>query len=156
KGAVFVKELNEIPETSQPVMFSAHGVSKVVVEAAEKRGFQTFDATCPLVSKVHKEAEILHGQGYHVIMVGHAGHPEVLGTMGQIPPGTSTLVQTVEDVAGLHVPDGPLALTTQTTLSVDETREIVAALQARYPHLKMPKKEDICYATTNRQAAVKV
>lgn len=155
KGAVFVDELHEIPATDAPVIFSAHGVAKAVPEDAQRRNLFAIDATCPLVTKVHREAEVHHRRGRHVILVGHAGHPEVIGTMGQLPPGAITLVETVEDVAGLDVPAGDLAYVTQTTLSVDDTRGIIEALQARFPAIASPHKEDICYATTNRQEAVK-
>lgn len=155
KGAVFVDELHEIPATDAPVIFSAHGVAKAVPEDAQRRNLFAIDATCPLVTKVHREAEVHHRRGRHVILVGHAGHPEVIGTMGQLPPGAITLVETVEDVAGLDVPTGDLAYVTQTTLSVDDTRGIIEALQARFPAIASPHKEDICYATTNRQEAVK-
>jgi 4-hydroxy-3-methylbut-2-enyl diphosphate reductase len=156
KGAVFVEELDEIPETTQPVIFSAHGVAKAVPAAAAARNLFHLDATCPLVTKVHRETEIHHKRGRHTILIGHAGHPEVEGTMGQTPPGTVTLIETVADVARLAFPDGtPLAYTTQTTLSVDDTAEVVAALQARFPALVGPHKEDICYATTNRQQSVR-
>ncbi len=156
KGAVFVDELDEIPDTGQPVIFSAHGVAKAVPAAAAERGLFHLDATCPLVTKVHREAEIHHRRGRHVILVGHAGHPEVVGTMGQLPEGAVTLVETPADVAGLEVPPGTaLAYTTQTTLSVDDTRAVVEALAARFPDIVAPHKEDICYATTNRQEAVK-
>ena len=157
KGAVFVEELDEIPETDQPVIFSAHGVAKSVPAAARLRNLHAIDATCPLVTKVHREAERYHAAGRHVLLVGHEGHPEVIGTMGQLPPGSVTLVETVEDVAKLSLPHGTaLAYSTQTTLSVDDTAEVIAALQARFPDIAGPNKEDICYATTNRQAAVKV
>ena len=156
KGAVFVEELDEIPDTPQPVIFSAHGVAKSVPAAARFRNLHYIDATCPLVSKVHREAERQHASGRHVILIGHDGHPEVVGTTGQLPPGAVTLVETVEDVARL-VPTDPamLAYATQTTLSVDDTAGIIAALRARFPAIAGPNKEDICYATTNRQAAVK-
>jgi 4-hydroxy-3-methylbut-2-enyl diphosphate reductase len=156
KGAVFVEELDEIPETAQPVIFSAHGVAKSVPAAAAARALFHLDATCPLVTKVHREAEIHYRKGRHVILIGHAGHPEVVGTMGQLPAGAVTLVESEADVAGLDVPVGqPLAYTTQTTLSVDDTRQVVDALVARFPEIVAPHKEDICYATTNRQEAVK-
>jgi 4-hydroxy-3-methylbut-2-enyl diphosphate reductase len=155
KGAVFVEELDEIPETRQPVVFSAHGVPKSVPEAAGARGLFHLDATCPLVTKVHREAEIHHRKGRHVILIGHAGHAEVLGTMGQLPEGAVTLVETVADVGRLAPPPGDLAYTTQTTLSLDDTAEVIAALVARFPAIQGPHKEDICYATTNRQHAVK-
>jgi len=156
KGAVFVEQLSQIPDDGQPVIFSAHGVPKSVPEAAESREMFYIDATCPLVSKVHMEAERYHKFGRQIILIGHAGHPEVIGTMGQLPDGAVLLVETLEDVAGLVVEDEErLAYCTQTTLSVDDTAEIVEALQARFPSIAGPKKEDICYATTNRQAAVK-
>jgi 4-hydroxy-3-methylbut-2-enyl diphosphate reductase len=155
KGAVFVEELDECPD-DRPVIFSAHGVPKAVPAEAARRQMVYVDATCPLVSKVHIEAERHHAEGLQMVMIGHAGHPEVLGTMGQLPEGEVLLVETVEDVAGL-VPRDParLAYITQTTLSVDDTAAIVAALEARFPGIVGPAKEDICYATTNRQAAVK-
>jgi len=156
KGAIFVEELDEIPDDGQPVVFSAHGVPKSVPAAAAARNLYFLDATCPLVSKVHREAERHFAAGRHLLLIGHAGHPEVVGTMGQLPPGAVTLVQSVEEVASLAVPEGaPLAYTTQTTLSVDDTAEIVAALHARFPDIEVPIKDSICYATTNRQAAVK-
>lgn len=156
KGAVFVDELDEIPTTDAPVIFSAHGVPKAVPRAADARQLFAIDATCPLVTKVHREAEIHHKRGHVIILVGHAGHPEVIGTMGQLPPGTVHLVETERDVEKLAFPDGtPLAFVTQTTLSVDDTAAIVAALKARFPDIVAPHKEDICYATTNRQEAVK-
>jgi len=156
KGAIFVKELDEIPNDGQPVIFSAHGVAKSVPEAAEKREMFYIDATCPLVSKVHREAERHHKNGDQIILIGHAGHPEVIGTIGQLPDGAVLLVETVDDIAGIIVQDeNALAFCTQTTLSVDDTAGIVEALQARFPSIKGPHKEDICYATTNRQMAVK-
>ena len=156
KGAVFVEELSQIPDDGQPVIFSAHGVAKSVPERAESRNMFYIDATCPLVSKVHREAERYHKQGHQIVLIGHAGHPEVIGTMGQLPEGAVLLVETIEDVADLQVQDeAALAYCTQTTLSVDDTAEIVTALQARFPKIEGPHKEDICYATTNRQAAVK-
>ena len=155
KGAVFVAELDECPD-DRPVIFSAHGVPKAVPAEAAKRQMVFVDATCPLVSKVHIEAERHHGAGLQMVMIGHEGHPETVGTMGQLPEGEVLLVETVEDVARL-VPRDPakLAYITQTTLSVDDTADIVAALTARFPAIVGPHKEDICYATTNRQAAVK-
>ena len=154
-GAVFVKELDEVPD-GRPVVFSAHGVPKVVPAAAEARGLDYLDATCPLVSKVHRQAERLIEAGRHIIFIGHAGHPEVIGTFGQVPPGSMTLVETVEDVALIDPADqANLAFLTQTTLSVDDTAAIVGALQARFPAIQAPRSEDICYATSNRQAAVK-
>jgi 4-hydroxy-3-methylbut-2-enyl diphosphate reductase len=155
KGAVFVKELEEVPD-GRPVIFSAHGVPKAVPAEAARRELLYVDATCPLVSKVHREAERRFAQGRHIVLIGHAGHPEVVGTLGQLPQGAISLVESVEDVAALAPPPGkPLAFATQTTLSVDDTAEIVAALQARFPDIQPPHKEDICYATTNRQDAVK-
>ena len=154
-GAVFVKELDEVPD-GRPVVFSAHGVPKLVPAAAQARGLDYLDATCPLVSKVHRQAERLIEAGRHIIFIGHAGHPEVIGTFGQVPPGSMTLVETVEDVALIEPADrANLAFLTQTTLSVDDTAAIVEALQARFPAIQAPRSEDICYATSNRQAAVK-
>jgi 4-hydroxy-3-methylbut-2-en-1-yl diphosphate reductase len=154
-GAVFVEELDEVPEDAI-VIFSAHGVAKAVPAEAERRHLQYIDATCPLVSKVHREAERHFSLDHHIILIGHAGHPEVVGTIGQLPQGAITLVESAEDVAALEVEDpSNLAYITQTTLSVDETVSIVGALQERFPDIAGPKKEDICYATTNRQAAVK-
>ena len=154
KGAVFVEELDDVPD-DRPVIFSAHGVPKSV-PAAAARGMVYVDATCPLVSKVHLEAARHHDDGLQMVMIGHAGHPEVLGTMGQLPPGEVLLVETVADVARLAPRDAArLAWITQTTLSVDDTAAVVAALQARFPAIVGPAKEDICYATTNRQAAVR-
>ncbi|MGF1658535.1 MAG: 4-hydroxy-3-methylbut-2-enyl diphosphate reductase [Rubrimonas sp.] len=155
KGAVFVEELDECPN-DRPVIFSAHGVPKSVPEEAARRNMIAVDATCPLVTKVHLETQRHHEQGRQLIMIGHAGHPETVGTMGQAPEGAVLLIETVEDVATLQVADPDrLAYVTQTTLSVDDTAEIVAALQARFPGIEGPAREDICYATTNRQAAVK-
>ncbi len=156
KGAVFVDELSEVPVTTAPVIFSAHGVPKSVPNEAAERNLFAIDATCPLVTKVHREAEVHARRGRHVILIGHQGHPEVIGTIGQLPEGAITLVETVADVARLApAPDAALAYATQTTLSVDDTAEVVAALRARFPHIVGPHKEDICYATTNRQEAVK-
>jgi 4-hydroxy-3-methylbut-2-en-1-yl diphosphate reductase len=156
KGAVFVEELDEIPETGAPVIFSAHGVPKSIPTEAKKRNFFALDATCPLVTKVHREAEIHHKRGREVVLIGHAGHPEVVGTVGQLPAGAITLVQSVDEVASLKPRDpGNLAYVTQTTLSVDDTTDIIAALKARFPQIHGPHKEDICYATTNRQEVVK-
>lgn len=155
KGAIFVEELDQVPDGA-PVVFSAHGVPKVVPQDATARGLDWLDATCPLVSKVHRQAERQVEAGRHILFVGHKGHPEVIGTMGQVPEGTITLVETVEDVAKLPFgTDKPLAFLTQTTLSVDDTAEIVAALRAKFPQITGPKAEDICYATSNRQEAVK-
>jgi 4-hydroxy-3-methylbut-2-enyl diphosphate reductase len=156
KGAIFVEELDEIPETDAPVIFSAHGVPKSIPEEAKKRNFFALDATCPLVTKVHREAEIHHKRGREIVLIGHAGHPEVVGTVGQLPAGAITLVQSVAEVAAFAPRDpGNLAYVTQTTLSVDDTAGIVAALKARFPGIHGPHKEDICYATTNRQEVVK-
>jgi 4-hydroxy-3-methylbut-2-enyl diphosphate reductase len=155
KGAVFVEELEEVPD-GVPVVFSAHGVPKAVPAAAQDRGLDYVDATCPLVSKVHRQAERQIEAGRHIVFIGHKGHPEVIGTFGQVPDGHMTLVETVADVAALAFPaDAALAFLTQTTLSVDDTAQVVAALKARYPAIVGPKAEDICYATSNRQAAVK-
>ena len=154
-GAVFVDELDEVPD-DRPVVFSAHGVPKSVPAAAQERSLHYVDATCPLVSKVHRQAQRLIEEGRHILFIGHAGHPEVIGTFGQVPPGSITLVETVDDVAGLAVPDPEnLAVLTQTTLSVDDTSAIVEALKARFQRIRAPRSEDICYATSNRQAAVK-
>ncbi|WP_171236161.1 4-hydroxy-3-methylbut-2-enyl diphosphate reductase [Ruegeria sp. HKCCA6837] len=155
KGAVFVEELHECPD-DRPVIFSAHGVPKSVPAEASKREMIYVDATCPLVSKVHVEAQRHADAGLQMIMIGHKGHPETIGTMGQLPEGDVLLVETVEDVATVDVRDPKkLAFVTQTTLSVDDTKDIIAALQARFPAIVVPHKEDICYATTNRQEAVK-
>ena len=155
KGAIFVEELDEVPD-GVPVVFSAHGVSKSVPIEAEDRGLAYLDATCPLVSKVHRQAERLVDAGRHIIFVGHAGHPEVIGTFGQVPPGAMTLIETIEDaVAFVPVDPNNLSFLTQTTLSVDDTADIVAKLVERFPGIKAPRGEDICYATSNRQAAVK-
>ncbi|MEM9222343.1 MAG: 4-hydroxy-3-methylbut-2-enyl diphosphate reductase [Pseudomonadota bacterium] len=156
KGAIFVEELEEIEDDDRPVIFSAHGVPKEVKADAANRNMFFLDATCPLVSKVHKEAEIHHKRGRDILLIGHAGHPEVVGTMGQLPEGVVRLIETVRDVMTLEVtnPDN-LAWISQTTLSVDDTREIVAALKDRFPNIVGPHKDDICYATTNRQEAVK-
>ncbi len=160
KGAIFVEELDEVPARDHrpnvPVVFSAHGVPKSVPADAEARGLYQLDATCPLVTKVHREAEKHFAQDRHLILIGHAGHPEVVGTMGQLPAGAVTLVEDVEDARSLAVPPAAhLAYITQTTLSVDDTAEIIAALRERFPGIEGPRREDICYATTNRQAAVK-
>ena len=156
KGAIFVEELHEIPPGDRPVIFSAHGVPKAVPADAKARNMFFLDATCPLVSKVHVEAERQYAEGRNILLVGHAGHPEVIGTTGQLPPGAVTLIETVADVAKLNPRDpAKLAYVTQTTLSVDDTADIVAALKARFPAIAGPHKEDICYATTNRQDAVK-
>jgi 4-hydroxy-3-methylbut-2-enyl diphosphate reductase len=156
KGAVFVEELGEIPATAQPVIFSAHGVAKAVPDEARLRNLFHLDATCPLVTKVHREAEIHFKRGREVVLIGHAGHPEVAGTMGQLPTGAITLIETEADARAFQ-PKSPkqLAFITQTTLSVDDTAAIVAILQQRFPEMVAPHKEDICYATTNRQEAVR-
>ena len=155
-GAIFVEEISEIKDKSRPVIFSAHGVPKKVPKEAEELNMKYVDATCPLVSKVHREAENMHKNGYHIILIGHKGHPEVIGTMGQIPLNGITLVETVEDVEKIFFKkDEKLAFITQTTLSVDDTKEMIECLKKRFPKINEPKKEDICYATTNRQAAVK-
>lgn len=160
KGAIFVKELTDIPADDLargcPVVFSAHGVPKTVPAMAQKMNILYIDATCPLVSKVHREAEMHHKQGKHIVLIGHAGHPEVVGTMGQLPVDAVTLVEDVADVQALQLgADSALAYVTQTTLSVDDTADIVAALQKKFPAIASPRKEDICYATTNRQLAVR-
>ncbi|AGK59272.1 4-hydroxy-3-methylbut-2-enyl diphosphate reductase [Hyphomicrobium denitrificans 1NES1] len=156
KGAVFVKELDEIPDTRQPVIFSAHGVAKAVPEAAKNRNMFVVDATCPLVSKVHMEATRHYEQGREIILVGHHGHPEVVGTLGQLPAGAIHLVKSAKDARAFMPRDSSkLAYVTQTTLSLDDTAEIVAVLKERFPQIGGPVKEDICYATTNRQNAVK-
>ena len=154
-GAIFVDELDEVPD-DRPVVFSAHGVPKAVPANARERGLVHVDATCPLVSKVHRQAERLIEDGYHILFIGHAGHPEVIGTFGQVPAGSMTLVESVSEVASVIIPNPErLAFLTQTTLSVDDTAAIVEALKVRYPAIRSPRSEDICYATSNRQAAVK-
>lgn len=156
KGAIFVKELNDIPETTQPVIFSAHGVAKAVPAAAQARNMFVLDATCPLVSKVHMEAARHFEQGREIVLVGHRGHPEVIGTMGQLPEGAVMLIETSDDARTFTPKDANrLAYVTQTTLSLDDTAEIVTILRERFPSIAGPVKEDICYATTNRQHAVK-
>jgi 4-hydroxy-3-methylbut-2-en-1-yl diphosphate reductase len=156
KGAIFVEELDEIPDTGAPIVFSAHGVPKAVPEEARSRRMFVLDATCPLVSKVHVEAERHYGEGSEILLIGHAGHPEVIGTTGQLPEGAVHLIETVAD-AMRFTPKNPerVAVITQTTLSVDDTREIVDVLKRRFPRMVTPRKDDICYATTNRQDAVK-
>jgi 4-hydroxy-3-methylbut-2-enyl diphosphate reductase len=154
-GAIFVDELDEVPD-DRPVVFSAHGVPKSVPAAARDRSLTYVDATCPLVSKVHRQAERLINEGRHILFIGHAGHPEVIGTFGQVHDGSMTLIETVDDVKGLSVTNAAnLAFLTQTTLSVDDTAAVVDALKARFPEIRAPRSEDICYATSNRQAAVK-
>jgi len=154
-GAIFVDELDEVPD-DRPVVFSAHGVPKAVPAAAQSRGLAYVDATCPLVSKVHRQAQRLIEEGRHILFIGHAGHPEVIGTFGQVPAGSITLIESVREVAELDIPESAsLAFLTQTTLSVDDTAAIVDALKSRFPAIRAPRSEDICYATSNRQAAVK-
>jgi 4-hydroxy-3-methylbut-2-en-1-yl diphosphate reductase len=154
-GAVFVDELDEVPD-DRPVVFSAHGVPKSVPAEAQDRGLTYVDATCPLVSKVHRQAQRLIEEGRHILFIGHAGHPEVIGTFGQVPPESMTLIETVADVAALNLPENAnIAFLTQTTLSVDDTAAMVEALKTRFPAIRAPRSEDICYATSNRQAAVK-
>jgi len=156
KGAIFVEELDEIPDITKPVIFSAHGVPKSIPEVAVQRNIFAIDATCPLVTKVHREAEFHHQRGRQVLLVGHAGHPEVVGTLGQLPKDSIILVQTPEDIQNLKVIDeANLAYVTQTTLSIDDTRSMVECLTKRFPKIIGPQREDICYATTNRQEAVK-
>lgn len=156
KGAVFVEELDEIPVSDAPIVFSAHGVPKSVPADARNRRLFVLDATCPLVSKVHIEADRLFDRGHEILLIGHAGHPEVIGTTGQLPPGAVKLIETSEDAASFTPKDtSKLAVITQTTLSVDDTREILSVLQRRFPDIVVPRTDDICYATTNRQDAVK-
>jgi len=156
KGAIFVEELEEIENKSRPVIFSAHGVPKKIPEDAKNYNMTYVDATCPLVSKVHREAENLHKAGYHLILIGHQNHPEVIGTMGQLPNGSIDLIQNEEDAKNYKTKNqDKISYVTQTTLSVDDTREIIKILKKRFPNIKEPMKEDICYATTNRQLAVK-
>ena len=154
-GAIFVEELNEIKDKTRPVIFSAHGVPKSVPKEASNYKMEYIDATCPLVSKVHREAENLNKSGVHVILIGHKNHPEVIGTMGQLPKGEIDLIENIEDVKNYSNKKEKLAFVTQTTLSVDDTKEIISALKNKFPEIREPKKEDICYATTNRQSAVK-
>ena len=155
-GAIFIEELSEIKDKSRPVIFSAHGVPKSVPIEAEDFKMEYIDATCPLVSKVHREAESLHKAGYHILLIGHHNHPEVIGTMGQLPSGSIDLIQNVKDVQSYNLNiKKKIAYVTQTTLSVDDTKNIIAALKIKYPDIKEPLKDDICYATTNRQSAVK-
>jgi len=156
-GAIFVEELSEIEDSSRPVIFSAHGVPKSVPEEASFKKMFYIDATCPLVTKVHREAESLHKNGYDVILIGHKNHPEVLGTMGQLPKGAIKLIETVKQAQDLNVNElkKPVAYVTQTTLSVDDTKDIIEVIKGKFPEIKSPTKEDICYATTNRQEAVK-
>ena len=155
KGAIFVEELEEIEDKSRPVIFSAHGVPKKIPEDAKEYNMTYVDATCPLVSKVHREAENLHKAGYHLILIGHQNHPEVVGTMGQLPIGSIDLIQNEDDAKKYNTKNEKISYVTQTTLSVDDTKEIINILKDRFPNIKEPAKEDICYATTNRQMAVK-
>jgi len=155
KGAIFVEELEEIKDKSRPVIFSAHGVPKKIPEDAKDYNMTYIDATCPLVSKVHREAENLHKAGYHLILIGHQNHPEVIGTMGQLPTGSIDLIQSEDDAKKYHTKNEKISYVTQTTLSVDDTKDIIKILKDRFPNIKEPAKEDICYATTNRQMAVK-
>jgi 4-hydroxy-3-methylbut-2-enyl diphosphate reductase len=157
RGAIFVEELSEIKDLSRPVIFSAHGVPKTVPKEAEIKKIFYVDATCPLVSKVHRESEQLHRNGYDILLIGHKNHPEVIGTMGQLPLGSIKLIETIEDVKKLNIKQlkKPLAYITQTTLSIDDTEEIILALKEKFDNIKAPIKQDICYATTNRQSAVK-
>ena len=155
KGAIFVEELEEIEDRSRPVIFSAHGVPKKIPKDAENYKMTYVDATCPLVSKVHREAENLHKAGYHLILIGHQNHPEVIGTMGQLPIGSIDLIQNENDAKKYNTKSKKISYVTQTTLSVDDTKDIIKILKDRFPNIKEPAKEDICYATTNRQMAVK-
>ena len=156
KGAIFVEELEEIEDKTRPVIFSAHGVPKKIPEDAKSYNMTFVDATCPLVSKVHREAENLNKSGYHLILIGHQNHPEVIGTMGQLPPGSIDLIQNEEEAKNYNFKDHKkIAFVTQTTLSVDDTKDMIMILKERFPNIKEPLKEDICYATTNRQMAVK-
>ena len=157
KGAIFIEELSDIKDNTRPVIFSAHGVPKSVPKEAEKKKLSFVDATCPLVSKVHRESEQLYKKGYDIILIGHNNHPEVIGTMGQLPDGSIKLIETADDVDLLKVENfsKPLAYITQTTLSVDDTAEIIDKLKRKFPNIKQPIKEDICYASSNRQKAVK-
>ena len=155
KGAIFVEELEEIEDKSRPVIFSAHGVPKKIPEDAKEYNMTYVDATCPLVSKVHREAENLHKSGYHLILIGHQNHPEVVGTMGQLPKGSIDLIQSEDDAKKYVSENKKISYVTQTTLSVDDSKDIIKILKDKFPYIKEPAKEDICYATTNRQMAVK-
>ena len=155
KGVIFVNELDEIKDKTRPVIFSAHGVAKQIYRDAQIENLQFIDATCPLVSKVHREAELLNKQGYQIVLIGHKNHPEVIGTMGQLPPGEVILIEKSEDINQINLSRDKIAYITQTTLSVDDTKEIIEALCKKFPKIKAPIKSDICYATTNRQMAVK-
>ena len=154
-GAIFVEELSEIKDKTRPVIFSAHGVPKSVPTEAEDLRMTYVDATCPLVSKVHREAENLHRAGNHILLIGHKNHPEVIGTIGQLPSGSIDLIESIEDVENYKTVKKNIAYVTQTTLSVDDTKDIINKLKTKFPEIREPKKEDICYATTNRQSAVK-
>ena len=154
-GAIFVDELSEIKDITRPVIFSAHGVPKSVPKEATKLNMIYVDATCPLVTKVHREAENLNNKGFHILLIGHKNHPEVVGTMGQLPKGQIDLIENIDNAKNYNKKDKNLAFVTQTTLSVDDTKNIIEILKNRFPDIKEPAKEDICYATTNRQAAVK-
>jgi len=155
KGVIFVNELEEIKDKTRPVIFSAHGVAKQIYQDAETENLQFIDATCPLVSKVHREAELLNKQGYQIILIGHKNHPEVIGTMGQLPTGKVLLIEKIEDIDHINLSGDKIAYITQTTLSIDDTKDIIEALYKKYPKIKAPIKSDICYATTNRQMVVK-
>ena len=155
KGVVFVNELDEIKDKTRPVIFSAHGVAKKIYQDAKFENLQFIDATCPLVSKVHREAELLNKQGYQIILIGHKNHHEVIGTMGQLSPGEVLLIEKIEDINRINISEDKIAYITQTTLSVDDTKDIIEALVKKFPKIKAPIKSDICYATTNRQSAVK-
>jgi 4-hydroxy-3-methylbut-2-enyl diphosphate reductase len=157
KGAIFIEEISEIEDTTRPVIFSAHGVPKRVPEEAKLKNLSYIDATCPLVSKVHRESEYLFKNGFDIILIGHKNHPEVIGTMGQLPNGSIKLIEKIDEIKSLDIKDfkKPLAYITQTTLSVDDTAKIIKLLKYKFPNIKGPTKEDICYATTNRQSAVK-
>tara|TARA_B100000780_G_scaffold130130_1_gene91217 strand:- start:308 stop:1252 length:945 start_codon:yes stop_codon:yes gene_type:complete len=157
RGAIFVEEISEVKDITRPIIFSAHGVAKTVPEEAKLKKLSYIDATCPLVSKVHRESEHLFKNGYDIILIGHKNHPEVIGTMGQLPKDSVKLIETIDDVSSLRIENftKPLAYITQTTLSIDDTSEIINHLKNKFPKIKSPVKEDICYATTNRQTAVK-
>tara|TARA_X000000950_G_scaffold273485_1_gene357330 strand:+ start:839 stop:1783 length:945 start_codon:yes stop_codon:yes gene_type:complete len=155
KGVIFINELDEIKDKTRPVIFSAHGVAKQIYRDAKIGNLQFIDATCPLVSKVHREAELLNKHGYQIVLIGHKNHPEVIGTMGQLPPGEVLLIEKIEDIDQINLSGNKIAYITQTTLSVDDTKEIIETLLKKFPKIKAPIKSDICYATTNRQMAVK-
>jgi len=157
KGAIFVEELDEIKDNTKPIVFSAHGVPKSVPKDAENKKMFYVDATCPLVTKVHRETERNYKNGYHIMLIGHKGHPEVIGTMGQVPKESISLIETIQDAKNIKIEEfkKPVAYVTQTTLSIDDTRDIISVLENKFPNIKSPIKEDICYATTNRQSAVK-